>query len=116
MYVWCSLLGLIGIAFQTLIKIRKLQEQSRLSNSPFRVRDYFINDWVTIVLNFLTLGVAVFAVDEIINYKPNVLPFIKWFFFFIGYTGSSLLNSLLSKTQTGINKVIDVKTDIADNK
>jgi hypothetical protein len=113
-YFWCSLLGLLGIAFQTLIKIDTFQKQSRLANKAFSPIDYFKNDWITVSLNILTLIVALIIVDEITTFKPDVIPFIKWFFFFIGYTGSSLLNRILSKTQSGIDKVIDVKTDIAD--
>lgn len=116
MYLWCSILGLIGIAFQTLIKINKLQTQSKLANHAFKIRDYFENDWTTILLNLLTLAVAVISIDEVVKYKPQVVSFIKWFFFFIGYTGSSILNSLLSKTQDGLNKIIDIKSNIADNK
>lgn len=116
LYLWCSVLGLLGIAFQTLIKISTLQKQSKIANHEFKVSDYFYNDWTTVALNLITLAVAIIAVDEIVKYRPQVLPFIKWFFFFIGYTGSSLLNYFLSKTQSGINKIIDVKTDIADGK
>lgn len=114
LYIWCALLGLLGIAFQTLLKINKLQQQSKLANHEFHFADYFKNDMVTVLLNVITLAVAIIAMDEIVKYKPQVLAYIKWCFFFIGYTGSSLLNSVLSKTQAGLNKIIDAKTDLAD--
>lgn len=116
LYFWCTLLGLLGIAFQTLIKISTLKKQSQLANHSFSVSDYFNNDWPTVCLNLITLAVAVIAMDELVKYQPKVLPFIKWFFFFIGYTGSSLLNYFLSKSQNLINNVIDQKSNIADSK
>jgi hypothetical protein len=116
LYMWCALIGLLGIIFQTLIKLSMLKKQSTLANHPFKAADYFKDDWITILLNIITLAVAIIAMDELVKYQPKVLPFIKWFFFFIGYTGSSLLNFFLSKTQNTINKIIDVKSNIADDK
>lgn len=116
LYFWCTLLGLLGISFQTLIKISTLKKQAQLTNHKFNVIDYFNNDWPTVCLNLITLAVAVIAMDELVKYQPKVLPFIKWFFFFIGYTGSSLLNYFLSKSQNLINNVIDQKSNIADSK
>jgi hypothetical protein len=116
LYFWCALLGLLGVIVQTLIKISTLQKQSKLANHPFNISDYFSNDWAIIVLNIVAVVVALIAFDELTTYYPVVLKVVKWFFFFLGYTGSSLLNFFLSKTQKIVDNVIDTKSNIADNK
>lgn len=108
LYLWCALLGLLGIVSQTIIKISSFQKQAKAANVVFNVKDYFINDWGIQALNIITVTVALATVDELTNRYPQALPLLKWFFFFIGYTGSSLLNAALSKTQKIITKVVDV--------
>ena len=115
LYVWCALLGMLGVATQTIIKISSYQKQAKAANIVFNIKDYFANDWGIQALNVITVIVALVTVDELTNRYPQVLPFLKWFFFFIGYTGSSLLNGLLSRTQKTITNVVDIKTNISDN-
>jgi len=114
LYIWCGLLGLLGVATQTIIKISSYQKQAKAANLKFDIKDYFNNDWGVQALNVITVIVALVTVDELTNRYPQVLPFLKWFFFFVGYTGASLLNGLLSRTQKTITNVVDLKTNISD--
>ena len=53
-------------------------------------------------------------IDELLAAKPSLSEYIKWFFIFVGYTGSSLIQSVLSATSKKINAIIDLKTNLAD--
>lgn len=115
LFFWCFLIGLLGVAFQVLIKIKQLKARAISGNAAFSINSYFVDDWPTIAISLVVLVAALIASNEIIGWKPQVLPYLKGFFFFIGYTGSSLLNAFLSKAEKKIMSTIDEKTDIADN-
>ncbi len=107
-YFWCAALGLLGIITQIIIKVSGFQKQAAAANVTFSIKDYFKNDWAIQALNVITIIVSLVTIDELTNKYPQVLPFLKWFFFFVGYTGSSLLTALLSKTQKTLTTVVDL--------
>lgn len=116
LYIQCLIAGLLGILIHVFgIKLPALKKRSDVANKKFSIQDYLADDWIGIGLSVITVLVAILLLDEIIGYKPALLKYIKYFFVFIGYTGSSLLLSALSKTDKAINAVVDKKTNIADN-
>lgn len=114
LFIQCFLIGLLGIAFQTMMKIKVLSDKARAANTHFQFKDYFIQDYPTVILNFIVLTACIFASDEILNFKPILLNYIKGFYFFIGFTGSAILNMVLSNVNKRIMKIIDEKTNTAD--
>jgi hypothetical protein len=112
---YCLLIGLLGIGANILIKINSLKSKAAAANTPFTVKAYFGDDWPTILLSLLFLFACIIATDEILNWKPEIINYIKVAYFFVGYSGSSLCNALLSKAEKRIMNIIDEKTNIADN-
>jgi hypothetical protein len=94
--------------------ISGLKKQAKSANTTFSVKDFVQNEYITILLNVFPIVICLIAVDEITNKYPVVIGWLKWFFFAIGYMGSSILIAALGRTQNIINKVVDIKTDIAD--
>lgn len=109
--------GVLGILFHIfVIKLPSLKKRSQAANLSFTFKEYIQEDWLALAASFIALFIALMVIDEVVKYKPIIADFLKWIFVFIGYTGSSTLVALLSKTDTVINKVVDIKTDVADGK
>ncbi len=116
-YIFCFLAGLLGILFHIFaIKIPAIKERAKVANTSFSYSAYFKDDATAILASLLTVIILLVVLDELVAFKPVVVPYLKAGFVFIGFTGSSILIALLGKAQAKINQVVDVKTDIADNK
>lgn len=108
------LAGSLGVLLQILLKIPQLQSRAKAANHSFSLKDYFKNDWAVILASFVSVAIACVCVDELIAIKPVIAEYIKWFFVFVGFTGSTIIQAVLSVTNKKIMAVIDVKTNIAD--
>jgi hypothetical protein len=116
-YVLCFIAGLLGILFHIFaIKIPAVKERARVANVKFSYREYFADDLAGMLASLLTVVILLVVLDELVAFKPAVIPFIKFGFVFVGFTGSSILIALLGKAQKKINDIVDVKTDKADGK
>ena len=116
-YVWCFLAGLLGILFYIFaIKIPSVRQRSKVANMPFKISEYLQDDLAPIMTSVLTVLILLVVLDELVAFKPVVVPYLKAGFVFVGYTGSSVLVALLGKATAKINEIVDVKTDKADGK
>lgn len=115
LYLECFLIALIGMALQTALKMKSLQDKARAANVEFKMRQYFSNDWLSIAASMLTIFLFLLVVDNILKWKPVVVDYVKIGFAFIGYTGSDIASRLFGVLNKKINNVIDTKTNIADN-
>lgn len=112
LYIETAVAGILGILFHIfVIKIPGLRARAKVANERFSFSQYLADDYPGIVASFVTLALAILALDEVIGYRPSLLKFIKYFYFFVGYTGSSILLAVLSKTSKAINAIVDTKTD-----
>lgn len=117
LYLLCSLLGLLGVLFHIFaVKAPQAQKRAEAANVPFKLIDYLKSDSLAITASIITVVIMVFLLDEIIGYNPSFIRYVKFGFVFVGYTGSSLLITLLGKFDKGITVIIDKKTNIADAK
>jgi len=117
LYILCMLLGLLGVAFHILaIKAPAVKKRTESANLPFKLIDYLKDDILAISASVITVVIAVFLLDEIIGYNPSFIRYVKFGFVFVGYTGSSLLISILGKFDKSVSAVVDTKTNIADGK
>lgn len=115
-YILCFIAGLLGQLFHMGIKIISFRKQAKVANTTFSVNQYLIDDSWPLLLNVLALLIELFILDDIAKWQPIILDYFKFFFIAFGYMGSSLLSAALSKAQEKIDKVVDIKTNIADNK
>lgn len=117
LYLLCTLMGLLGIAFHVFaIKAPSVKKRAEIANLKFNLNDYLKDDILAILSSVITVIIAVFCLDEIIGYNPSFIRYVKFGFVFVGYTGSSLLISILGKFDKKTNLIVDEKTDIADGK
>lgn len=109
--------GLIGILLQVfLVKLPTLRLRYKKANEKLTLQAFLQNDGITLVGSVLTVLALVWCLDEILGLKPELLKVIKWLFIFVGFTGSSIIMALFSKTARVLNSIVDAKTNIADGK
>jgi len=107
---------IFGVLFHVFVmKLPALKRRAKAANVPFNVNDYFRDDWIALAASLITGAIGIFVFDELTGAYPSVVKYAKFFFVFVGYTGSSLLQGILSKTEAKIQAVVDLKTDKADN-
>lgn len=112
-YFFC---GILGILIMILVKLRSLKERNKVANETFSVISYFKDDYITLLLALVSLLVLLIGVPHLLAYKPDWADWFWLIFVLWGYTGTSILLAFFSRAEAKINKVIDIKTDIADNK
>lgn len=109
--------GFIGILFHVFaIKLPALKERAEKANLTFVPAEYFKKDWIALGASVIVVIAVIFVFPEIVKKYPSLNDFAKIFMISIGFNGSSLAQSWLGKTGKWINSVVDVKTNIADNK
>ena len=113
----CFIAGLLGLLFHVfVIKLPAVKKRSEAANLPFTLSAYLKADWLALSSSVLTIVIGVFILDEITQYRPSILEWVKFFFIFIGYTGSSILQAALGRFDKATREVVDIKTNIADGK
>lgn len=115
LYLACFAIALIGMALNTALKMKSLQDKARAANVEFKPGKYFSDDWLSITASLLTIIMFLLFLDNILKWKPAVIDYVKIGFAFIGYTGSDIASRLFGVVNKKINNVIDTKTNIADN-
>lgn len=113
--LWCFLAGLLGIALHIFaIKIPGVKQRATVANVPFSYSDYFKDDLAAIIASVLAVLVLLVILPELIAYKPEIVPFLKIGFVFVGYTGASVIVAIMGQFQTKLNGIVNTKTDISD--
>lgn len=108
--------GVLGFLFITISKMKSLQTDAEKANLKFIYSEYFKKDLLSIILSFLSIFVWQILFSEISTKYPQLNTFVKCSYFVMGAFGTWFLQTLLSKTKGWIRKVVDEKTNIADNK
>ena len=114
LYIQCFAVALVGMALQTALKMKSLQDKSRAANIEFKAVQYFRQDWLSITASVLTIIMFLLFLDNILKWKPTVIDYVKIGFAFVGYTGSDIASRLFGVLNKKINNVIDTKTNISD--
>lgn len=114
LYLVCFVVALVGMALQTALKMKGLQDKARMANVEFKARSYFVQDWLSIVASILTIILFLLFVDNILHWKPAIVDYIKIGFGFLGYSGSDIASRIFGVVNKKLNSAIDYKTTIAD--
>jgi hypothetical protein len=114
-YLMCFFAGLLGVLFHVFaVKIPAVKSRTKAANLVFTYKEYLNDDLAGIFASLLTVMILLITLDELIAFKPAVIPYLKFGFVFVGFTGSSILIAILGKAQGKINSIVDIKTNIAD--
>jgi hypothetical protein len=107
-------IGLLGMAFQVLLKMQALQTLAKKANVIFKPSSYFSDDWISLSLSLLTIIICMVFLPDIEKNYPAVSGWMRISFAFVGYTGASILNRIFSVANSKLNAAIDYKTTISD--
>lgn len=110
------IMAFLGLALKTLQKIQGLKRTFEKSNEQFLLSKYFKSEAIALAISILIIGIVTFTVDEIAKFKPQVLVYVKLFFVAVGWMGTDIMLALLGGAKSYILKIIDHKTNIADDK
>lgn len=117
-HIICFIAGLIGILIQILVKLNSLKTKAKVGNVEFSVKEFFTNDWISIALSVVVVIASVYALGDqgIQNYDNWYAQWPRLVFIAIGYSANDVALRFFGATSGKINKVIDIKTNIADGK
>jgi hypothetical protein len=113
---WLSIAMFIGgqILLLTWVTVPSLKEKFRTANKDFSFWKWVRSDAHIIVGNLVFGAVFLIGIDEIIEWKPGIAKYIKFFYFLLGAFGTTIAQEKWSPTKKKLSNLIDLKTNIAD--
>jgi hypothetical protein len=109
-YIQCFLVALIGWGIHTALKMRALQQRAVAAKAKWHPKQYFIEDYLSVIVSMLTILLFIFLADEFVKWKEEISFFIKGGFAFVGYFSSSIAATLFSAANKKLNNIIKEKT------
>jgi magnesium-transporting ATPase (P-type) len=107
--------GTLGVLLQIFaVKYPSIVARGKKGNHKVTFKEYLENDWWTIIASFIGVLILIFCIDELLNISPALGKYIKWLFVFVGFTGSSIVQAVLSVTNRKVMQIIDLKSNLAD--
>lgn len=108
--------GVLGILLHILaVKIPSIKAKSKVANLQFKLKDYLNDDWPAMLASLVSVGIMIVGLNELLQLRPELTRYVRWLFIFVGFTGSSIIQAGLSVANQKIMKIIDYKTNVADN-
>lgn len=115
LYTQCVIMFILGQALHVfLIKVPAVKERCRAANKPFSWGEWWGCDWNIIIATAIIGAMLILGLDQLLNWKPAILAYVKWFFGGFGAFGSTIALSKFSQFEKSLVKVIDLKSNIAD--
>lgn len=110
-----SLVGVIGMILQMLMKARSIQNKAKLSNVQFNFWSYFVDDWLSHLISLFALALVIFMTrHRLAAITPDLHEVILGLSATVGYSGADIVSRFFSFTNRRINAAIDHKSTIAD--
>jgi len=116
LYWFCVLMYIMGNALCLFwITIPALKEKCRIANKTFTWKEWWGCDRHLVYGNLIFGAALVVGLDEIVNWKPAAIYYLKWVFFLVGAFGTQIAQEKWGQFKKVISKLIDVKTNLADS-
>src|SRR5437762_13515301 len=91
LYLQCVAMFILGQALHLfLIKVPQIKTQSRAVGKPFAWKSWWNCDWNIIIATQIIGALFIVGLDQFLNWKPEVLNYVKWFFAGLGAFGSTI--------------------------
>lgn len=108
-------IGWLAVLMHSLSKMDSLSKDAHVANIDFNWwRDYVKRDLFGLILSMLCPIAWLTFAPEILKHYPKYGDFPRLAIFTVGLIGSYILQMWLGKSKAMIRRVIDQKTDIAD--
>src|SRR5262245_52625619 len=107
----CFIGGLLGILFHVfVIKYPALKKRAAAVKVELSLSTYLKQDLVSIIGSVITVLIVIFIIDEIAHFRPEIMEVLKFFFIFVGHTGSSILQYIFGVADKKLRNIVDLKT------
>jgi len=113
-YAILFFIAFLGMLLQMLLKAKSIQEKAKKANLQFSFKEYFLDDWLSHGVSFVTIIMFLFFTTEFINFNKIVADYLKIGFAFIGYSSADIASRIFSVVNKRVNNAIDYKTTQAD--
>jgi L-cystine uptake protein TcyP (sodium:dicarboxylate symporter family) len=110
LHIEVTLLALLGLALQLLLKYKSLKDKATKSNVALNFWEFVKQDFLSILATIVMIIIFVFVLDDIVNLHVKAIYWVKFLFVFAGYTGSDLILRLFGVTNRKLNNIIDKET------
>jgi hypothetical protein len=102
----------LGLMFDT---VPRMKELSIAANKPFSLKAWWSCDWNLVVGTMIIGAMFIIGLDQLIQWKPGVLYYVKWFFAGLGAFGGSVAAAKWSKWKKTLIKIVDIKSNVSDS-
>ncbi len=115
LYLQCGAMFIGGqILALMFITVPDLRKKSRLANKEFSLNVWWTSDW-NIIIGTQVIGIMLFiGLDQLISWKPWILPQIKWIVAGLGAFGTPIIQAKFSPFAKGLSSLLDIKSNAAD--
>lgn len=110
------LAGFLGLLFVTLHKIQDMKKDFAIANQKFVLKKFFQDELIGILMSFIVIILMAITVKEWMNVSPKVADYVTIIFALGGAIGSWAFLLLLGGSKKYIRRIVDEKTNIADEK
>lgn len=115
LYWTCVAMFILGqLLTLMLMTIPKLRKLSRQANKEFSLKIWWQTDWNLVIATQVIGALVILGLDQILNWKPDILFYVKWFFAALGAFGTTVATNYWSKFENGLNKLMDIKSNVSD--
>jgi len=114
-YLNCFVIAILGLLFAILLQLKSQSDKARLANLIRPTFTSFVKEeWINISMSIVVIIVAMFFIPILMDWKPQVLIYVRPAFLPIGYMGTDILLKLFGLVNKRLNAAIDAKTTEAD--
>jgi hypothetical protein len=111
----CILMFIGGQALHLfLIKVPAIKTRARAANKQFIFKEWWECDWNIIIATQIIGALCIIGLNELAQWNPTILAYVRWFFAGIGAFGSTVAMSKFSQYEKELTRVLDIKSNIAD--
>lgn len=113
-YLIIFFIAFLGMILQMLLKIKSIQDKAKKANVVFKIKEYFLDDWVSHCISLVTIIMFMFFITEFVAFNTIVSKYLKIGFAFVGYSSADIASRIFSVVNKRVNNAIDYKTTQAD--
>jgi len=114
LYLTCFGIAILGLILSMLLSMRALKIKASLANVVFKPSSYFQDEWISILISLVVIGIFLSLLPWALNWKPDSIKFVRPIFATVGYMGTDIILKFFSAVNSRINSAIDYKTTISD--
>lgn len=116
-YIESIIAAVIGILIHFVVRMIKSKRRADAAKITFSYKKAIQDDGLVLISNILGACAIVYILPNLLNWKPEYAGFVRPFYIFAGYSGSSVVLAALSAAEKRTLKEIkDATQECEDDK